>query len=174
MLNDPAGDSRLDPTRSNVLLVADWTVDAHAVVAEARRHRAARSNAAFGVVVPAWLHGLDWAGDPRASFPCARRQVAAIGELAAAAGLPVDAMMVGDPDPLAAICDAILDWPVDEVLLFARGSRFSRFGPLDLQHRVHRSTGLPVRRVGMRGTPRHRLGTGTRSGHCVPDLAAVA
>jgi hypothetical protein len=29
----------------------------------------------FGVLVPAWLHGLAWAGDPAASVPCAERQL---------------------------------------------------------------------------------------------------
>jgi hypothetical protein len=63
-----------DTSRARVLLVSDWTVDPHAVVAAAARHDE-RESAAFALLVPAWLHGLDWVGDPLASVPCAQRQL---------------------------------------------------------------------------------------------------
>jgi hypothetical protein len=156
--------------RPHVLLVADWTVDPYAVLAEAQRRRRERPTTAFGTLVPAWLHGLDWTGDPGASVPCACRQLAAIGELAAAAGLRVETAVVGDPDPATAIYDAVQDWPADEILLFSRAHRFA-FSPLDLQHRVQRMTGLPVRRV---DTPARVVGRRRRTGHCVPDAALAA
>src|SRR3954462_9149616 len=87
---------RCPMNRPHVLLVADWTVDPYAVLAEAQRRRRERPATAFGTLVPAWLHGLDWTGDPGASVPCACRQLAAIGELAAAAGLLVETAVVGD------------------------------------------------------------------------------
>src|SRR5215212_11710635 len=97
-----------DATRARVLLMADWAVDPHAVVAAASR-RDARGPAEFHLVVPAWLHGVDWAGDPLGSFPCAQRQLDRLRGLTAAAGLAVAHAAVGDPDPTAAIGDALED-----------------------------------------------------------------
>src|ERR671910_568038 len=93
-----------------VLVVADWTTDPGAVVAAlVERHAPLESE--FVLVVPAWLHGLDWIGDPAASVPCAERQLAAIVRVAQSIGLTLHAASVGDPDPAAAICDALDDWP---------------------------------------------------------------
>ena len=74
-------ETRTDQRR--VLLVADWAIDPHAVVRQATRHDQMHPTV-YGLLVPAWLHGLDWAGDPEASVPCARRQVDAIRGLARA------------------------------------------------------------------------------------------
>jgi hypothetical protein len=150
-------------TTHRTLLVADWAIDPHAVVAAAIR-RDQIAPATFALVVPAWLHGLDWAGDPGASAPCACKQLEAIQALAAAAGLPVHAAGVGDPDPTTAITDALADSRADDVLLCV-GARHVPRGPFDLARRVRRVTGLEVRRVavpaagGTDGTPRR---------HCAP------
>src|SRR3954471_16132787 len=129
---------------SRVLLAADWSIDAHAVVAAAAE-RAGRDGPAFGVVVPAWLHGLDWAGDPHASEPCAERQLAELTALLSAAGLRVDLAVVGDAGPATAIADALDAWPADEVLLLTRRPHFSSM-PFDVVHRARRITRLPVER----------------------------
>lgn len=174
MTNAPTRDQRQHHApESRVLLVVDWTADAHLVVAEASRHPRAT---AFGVLVPAWLHGLDWVGDPRASIPCAHRQLMAVQDLATAAGLRIEAAQVGDPDPATAIYDAVQDWPAGEVLLFSR-ARHLAFGPLDLEHRAQRLTGLPVHRIAAPARapgPRRARWGHRRAGHCVPDVAAVA
>src|SRR3954453_8499798 len=111
----------------DVLLVTDWTVDPHAVVGAAVS-RAEGAAARFGLVVPAWLHGLDWAGDPFASVPCAQRQLDAIVSLAAAAGLTLGTATGGDPDPVTAIYDTVEHWPPEEILIFGAAHRFAR-GP---------------------------------------------
>jgi hypothetical protein len=131
----------------------------------------------LGLVVPARLHGLDWVGDPRASIPCAQRQLAAIEGLAATAGLPLAAASVGDPDPLAAIGDALADWPAEELLLCTRVPCVALPHPLDLTHRARRLTGLPVSRAdvpapGNREMDRRRLRFGR--GHCVLDQPHTA
>jgi hypothetical protein len=65
------GHADLEPSAA-MLVVADWAVDPRKVVATC----AARGRGSvLHLVVPAWLHGLDWAGDPFASVPCARRQL---------------------------------------------------------------------------------------------------
>jgi hypothetical protein len=155
-----------DPA-THVLLVSDWRIDAHAVVAAAAR-RHGHSSASFALLVPAWLHGLDWAGDPAASVPCATRQLETLTMLAAAAGLAVHDAAVGDPDPVTAIGDALYRHPAEELLICASPHRMR--GPLDLAHRTQRLTGLPVECVAVPAavTPRSRW-LHRRSGHCVAD-----
>ena len=142
---------------TRVLVVADWTVEATDVVAACRR-RAEGERALFILMVPAWLHGLDWAGDPRAAVPCARRQLATLARLCLEAGLAVELAGVGDPSPISAIGDALADHTASSVLLCTRG-RHVPAHPLDLAHRVHRVTGLPVHRVTVKAgrTGRHCL-----------------
>jgi hypothetical protein len=83
-------------------------------------------------------------GDPAASLPCAYRQLATLAHLADSVGFAFDAAGVGDPDPVAAICDALDEWPADELLLCTRGRLAGLSHPLDLAHRTRRATGLPV------------------------------
>jgi hypothetical protein len=140
----------MEPSRSSlattgrVLVVADWTTDAAAVIAACRRRRE-RESASLRLLVPAQPPGLDWVGDPSASVPCAKRQLDGIGQRAAAAGLCFDAAAVGDPDPQAATWDA-LDWPADQLLLCTCPRRVALPHSLHLEHRARRLTGLAVSR----------------------------
>jgi hypothetical protein len=157
-------DSTPDALSSRVLLVADWSVDPQAVVAACQR-RSEQQACTFGLVVPAWLHGLDWVGDPLASVPCARRQLADITVLADAAGLTIDYAGVGDPEPVTAMCDALANRPADELLLCARASRVSVGHPLDLTHRAQRVTGLPVQRINVPAAATESAGKRMRLRH---------
>ena len=152
-----------------VLVVADWTTDPEAVVAACLvQHE--RSGADLALLVPAWLHGLDWAGDPAASVPCAHRQLNAIGRLADAAGITFYPAGVGDPDPVAAICDALSDWPAGELVLFTRWRRTGVSHPLDIAHRTRRATGLPVSHLRLGSTSHARGETRRRrTGHCAVE-----
>ena len=131
--------------RGRVLVVADWAIDPHGVVEACLRQRD-DSPSAFTLLVPAWLHGLDWAGDPKASAPCAQRQLASIRLLAGARGLDYTTAVVGDADVVTAICDVLADSPAEEVLLCSRPSRLHSH-PFDVAHRARRATGLSVRRI---------------------------
>jgi hypothetical protein len=128
-------------TYQRVLVVADWTVDERAATA-AVKARHAEDGAVFSVVVPAWLHGLDWIGDPTARRPRAQAQVDKLEHLWAHAQLPVVFAEVGDPDPVSAVVDALAKWPADEIVLLARHAR-------TIARRIGRVTGLPTRRVGI-------------------------
>jgi hypothetical protein len=161
----------IDATTSRVLVVADWRTDPEAIVA-ACVERQERSGGDFALLVPARLHGLDWVGDPAASLPCAYRQLATLAHLADSVGFAFHAAGVGDPDPVAAICDALDEWPADELLLCTHGRRAAASHPLDLAHRARRATGLPVSLVRLgAATPRwSRLAwRPLRSGHCALD-----
>jgi hypothetical protein len=150
-----------------VLLVADWNVDPQAVVDAIRSQPPA---ATLALLVPAKLNGLDWVGDPYASVPCAQRQLDRIIELAHHAGLTFAAAAVGDPEPLAAICDALADCPAERLVLFARGGRLSAPHPFDLFTRARRLTGLEaVERIELPAAARparRRTWLPLRSGHC--------
>jgi hypothetical protein len=163
-------------TDARILVVADWTVDPHAVIAACSRHH--EHDARLILTVPAWLHGLDWAGDPTASAPCAQRQLEMIAQLSTAAGLDVEVAGVGDPDPISAITDAMESHAPTEILLLTRVRRFEAPHPMDLVDRAHRTTGLPVRRISLPAAvgPRRRRGwTLPRGGgHCDSDERQAA
>ncbi len=155
-----------DATQSAAtLVVADWAVDPETVVATcAARDR----STALHLIVPAWLHGLDWAGDPFASVPCARRQLERIIDLCRTAGLPVASAEVGDPDPLSAMGDAIETLRVDEIVLIARGRHVAGGLPFSLARRAERLSGLPVTRVAARPAPWPHLRRLLAGSHCAP------
>jgi hypothetical protein len=162
-------------TVARVLVVADWAVDPYGVIAACRR-RAGEGDVRFGLVVPAWLHGLDWVGDPHASRPCAARQLEALARMTAAAGLQVELEEVGDPDPTSAIEDARAGYAATEILVCSRPRRLRH--PFDLVHRVRRATGLEVRETSVRARPasrrRRRWSVLCDGGHCAADAPQPA
>jgi hypothetical protein len=123
-------------TVSRVLAVADWAVEPEAVVAAMRR-QANREPTIFGLLVPAWLHGLE----------CAERQLDTLERLCGDAGLLVGAAWVGDPDLVTAAGDVLLgEWPADHILLCTARRGFPSGLKFDLDSSIERITGLPVER----------------------------
>ena len=161
---DPHASARTTATR---LVVADWTIDPETVVTTCRASDRDQ-DLGLHIVVPAWLHGLDWAGDPWASVPCAQRQLAHITHLCTAAGLRVGSAEVGDPDPLSAIGDAVATGTVEEILLFARGRHVAAGYPFSVARRAERLTGLPVQRFAAALVPRPRRRLAFAGGRCEP------
>jgi hypothetical protein len=155
---------------ARVLVLADWRTDP-AWVIDACRRRARHGDVTFALVVPAWLHGLDWLGDPRSSRPCATRQLETLVALADTAGLRVEFADVGDPDPTSAVDDALQTLAATEILLCRTGRRGA--GPFDLEHRLRRLSGLPVdvARLDVRSPVRERRRWRAlmEGGHCIPD-----
>jgi hypothetical protein len=154
-------------TATRVLAVADWAVEPEAVVAAMSRQAKAQPTI-FGLLVPAWLHGLDWAGDPNTAVPCAHEQLDALERLCSEAGLLIGAARVGDPDPVTAAGDVLLgEWPADHVLLYTARRGFPGRLKFDLDSRIERITGLPVERRRIAQAPVSRR----RRGHCAPEAA---
>jgi hypothetical protein len=139
-----------------VTVVAEWDLDPHAVLAATLAHDRDRSSL-YGLLVPAALHGLDWAGEPNASKPCAEHQLAQLTRLFDQAGVAVQEGRVGDPVSAAAIGDAAYDWSPDEILLFSRKRRIALSHPLSLSRRIERATGVAVTRIGVSAGARRRL-----------------
>jgi hypothetical protein len=153
-----------------VFVLADWEVDPEGVIA-ACRQRAVLHPATFAFVVPAWLHGLDWVGDPYAARPCAARQLDRMTRLAQAAGLAVEFAAVGDPDPASAVDDALTGFPATELLLC---TRHHRHHPLDLAQRLQRRTGLRVDEAPIRVLRSPRRRRRQAAGHCPGGFVEAA
>jgi hypothetical protein len=105
---------------------------------------------------------------------CAHRALAQIELLAVRAGLPVDQGEVGDPDPIAAILDRVLDRPVDQLLICvphphpAVGS---------LAARAYRATGIPAHTQAVPRAASARRRVGVRNmfkGHCQLEASQAA
>ena len=133
-----------EPAR--VLVVAHRTAATPALL-DAVRDRARRGDAVFHLVVPAQPHGLDRVMDPedvgRDDAQVALEQ--ALPRLTEAASAEVTGE-VGDPEPLAAIQDAIHLHGADEIIVSTLPRRLSRWLRLDLVSKA-RALGLPVLHV---------------------------
>lgn len=133
-------------TPARVLVVAHRTAATPALL-DAVRARAARGPAAFTLLVPNTPHGLHRLVDAEDQADDAAQAVLALALplLEEAAGGPVDAM-VGDPEPLSAIQDAVNLRGFDEIIVSTLPARVSRWLHLDLPSKVG-GLGLPVTTV---------------------------
>ena len=133
-------------TPSRVLVVAHKTAATQALL-DAVRERAAQGPAKFTLLVPNPAHGLHKVVDAEDQDADEAQGVLAeaLPKLSDAAGSPVEGM-VGDPDPSAAVQDAINLRGFDEVIISTLSPRLSRWLHLDLPSKVS-GLGLPVRTV---------------------------
>jgi hypothetical protein len=131
---------------TRVLVVAHKTAATPALLA-AVRERAARDACVFTLLVPNTVHGLHKVVDAQDVDESEAQAVLdlALPLLSEAAGGDVVGI-VGDPDPLAAIQDAINIQGFDEVILSTLSGRVSRWLKLDLPSKVS-GLGLPVTTV---------------------------
>jgi hypothetical protein len=132
------------PTR--VLVVAHKTAATQPLL-DAVRERAAAGPATFTLLVPNSAHGLHKVVDAEDQDAGEAQGVLdeALPKLAQAAGVEVDGL-VGDPDPSAAIQDAINLRGFDEVIISTLSPKLSRWLHLDLPSKVS-GLGLPVHTV---------------------------
>jgi hypothetical protein len=133
-------------TPPRVLVVAHRTAATPALL-QAVRERAARGPCAFTLLVPNQAHGLHRVTDPEDQ---AADEAQAVLELALplledAAGGPVEGM-IGDPEPLNAIQDAVNIHGFDEIIISTLPAKVSRWLKLDLPHKIQ-GLGLPVTTV---------------------------
>jgi len=136
----------MESAPARVLVVANKTAATPGLL-EAVRERAAKGPCEFTLLVPNATHGLHKLVDPEDQEQTeAETTIAlAIPLLEEAAGRPVDAM-VGVPEPLAAIQDAVNLHGFDEVIISTLPTRVSKWLRLDLPHKVA-GLGLPVTTV---------------------------
>jgi hypothetical protein len=131
---------------ARVLVVAHKTAATQPLL-EAVRERAQRGPAKFTLLVPNPAHGLHKVVDPGDQGGGEVKDVIdkAVPPLSEAAGTPVEAL-VGDPDPVAAVHDAINLHGFDEVIVSTLSPRLSRWLKLDLPSKIS-GMGLPVTTV---------------------------
>ena len=129
------------PTR--VLVVAHRTAATPALL-NAVSERAARGPCAFTLLVPNIAHGLHRIVDAEDQSEDAAQSVLALALplLEEAAGGHVDGM-VGDPEPLNAVQDAVNLQGFDEIIVSTLPVRVSRWLRLDLPSKIG-GLGLPV------------------------------
>jgi hypothetical protein len=137
-----------EPTR--VLVVANRTAATLALM-QAVRERAAQGACAFTLLIPNSAHGLHRLVDPEDQEQTEAEATLelALPMLEEAAGGHVEGL-IGDPEPLAAIQDAINIHGFDEIILSTLPARVSKWLRLDLPHKVA-GLGLPVTTITAKG-----------------------
>jgi hypothetical protein len=133
-------------TPPRVLVVAHRTAATPALL-EAVRKRAAQGPSAFTLLVPNSAHGLHRVTDPEDQTADEAQSVLelALPLLEDAAGAHVEGI-VGDPNPLNAVQDAVNLRGFDEIIISTLPAHVSRWLKLDLPHKLE-GLGLPVTTV---------------------------
>jgi hypothetical protein len=131
---------------ARVLVVANHTADSDELL-DAIREREAQGPARFTLVVPTTPSGLAWAADMSAGIPGAVAQMRTAEDRLHEAGVWVDDVRLGCPEPLTSVVDAVNAAHYDEVVVCTLPRRLSRWLRLALPQRVARATGLPVNHV---------------------------
>ena len=137
-------------TSARILVVAHKTAATPALL-DAVRERAARGPAEFTLLVPNSAHGLHKVVDPEDQEAGEANQVLelALPLLEQAAGSHVEGM-IGDPNPLDAIHDAVNLQGFDEIIISTLPTRVSKWLKLDLPSKLS-GLGLPVTTVTAEG-----------------------
>jgi hypothetical protein len=78
------------------------------------------------------------------------------------AGLEVEAAVIGDPDPFAAVGDALRTEEFDELVVSTLPRGVSRWLHMSLPHRLRRMTDLPVLHVTAHPSHPERIDARTR------------
>ena len=131
---------------ARVLVVAHKTAATPALLA-AVKERAAKGPATFTLLVPNTAHGLHKVVDAEDQDANEAQHVVdlAVPLLDEAAGAHVESM-IGDPNPLDAIQDAVNMHGFDEIIISTLPTRVSRWLKLDLPNKLN-GLGLPVTTV---------------------------
>jgi hypothetical protein len=131
---------------TRVLVVANKTAATPALL-DAVRERAAKGPCEFTLLVPNTTHGLHKVVDPedQSEGEAEATLELALPLLEQASGGPVDGM-IGVPEPLAAIQDAVNLHGFDEIIISTLPTRVSKWLRLDLPHKCA-GLGLPVTTV---------------------------
>lgn len=132
--------------RQQILVVATRTAACKELV-DALIDRGEHGPATFHLLVPATPHGWAWLADMYSGGVAAEGYLKLAVARYREAGLEVGSARLGDPDPLAAVMDAVHFTAVDEIVVSTLPRHLSAWLRLSLPHRVQAVTGLPVAHV---------------------------
>jgi hypothetical protein len=140
-------ESSSQATQPKVLIVEHKTSVTQPLL-DAVSERARHGPCSFALLVPNSTHGLHKVVDPNDQGTDEARSALDrnLPALSAAAGVQVEGL-VGDPDPVAAIEDAINLHGFDEIIISSPSPRLARWLKLDLASKVS-GMGVPVTTVG--------------------------
>jgi hypothetical protein len=129
------------------VLVVEHKMSVTQPLLDAVSERARSGPCSFTLLVPNSTHGLHKVVDPHDQGADEARSALDrnLPELSAAAGVQVEGL-VGDPDPVAAIEDAINLHGFDEIIISTPSPRLARWLRLDLASKVS-GMGIPVTTV---------------------------
>jgi hypothetical protein len=129
------------------VLVVEHKTSATPQLLDAVRERTRRGSCTFTLLVPNTTHGLHKVVDPhdQGAGEASDELDQTLPALREAAGMPVKGI-VGDPDPVAAIEDAINLHGFDEIIISTPSPRLARWLRLDLPSKVS-GMGVPVTTV---------------------------
>jgi hypothetical protein len=139
-------------SKQRILVVANRTADSPDLIA-ALRERAESAPVSFTLLVPAVPHGLAWAADMKAGWSEALGRAARAAERMGENGLELEEAIVGDPDPFAAVGDALHAREFDEVVVSVLPRTISRWLAMGLPARLRRAVDLPVTQVDASAQP---------------------
>src|SRR3954447_4218066 len=142
----PTSESDMRPEQKKVLVVATRTAACNELV-DVLMDRARQSAATFSLLVPATPYGWAWLGGMYSGGVEAERYMNAALERYSEAGFQVDSAQLGDPDPVAAVMDAVHFASYDEIIVCTLPRHLSKWLRVSLPHRLASVTGLPVSQV---------------------------
>ncbi len=131
---------------ARVLVVANRTAESPELL-DALRVRTLQGPCLFTLLVPSTPHGIAWAADMHGGTGEAETHREAFLQELRDEGLNVSDAKVGDPDPLAAICDECNFNDYDELIVSTLPLRISKWLHVDLPRKAGAATGLPVTHV---------------------------
>ena len=134
------------PEPKKVLVVATRTAACSELV-DVLKDRAVQDQATFHLLVPATPYGWAWLADMYSGGVDAERYLQAAVQRYEQAGVSLESAQLGDPDPVAAVMDAVHFHRFDEIVVSTLPRHLSKWLRLSLPHRLRSVTGLPVTHV---------------------------
>ena len=133
-------------SRHEVLVIANRTADSPELIGMLRE-RHSHTPSGFTLLIPAVPRGLAWAADMKAGWDEAIGRAEAAAKRIRLAGIELEGVVVGDPDPFAAAGDVLHSGRFDEVIVSTLPRSLSRWLRVSLPDRLRRAFDLPVAQV---------------------------
>ena len=133
-------------SKHSALVVAGRSADSPGLIEALRVHHGGASTS-FTLLVPAVPHGFAWATDISAGWSEAMARAERAAEGLRGSGLEVEETIVGDPDPYAAVGDALHCRRFDELIVVTLPRGVSSWLKVGLPGRLRRLTEVPISRL---------------------------